>query len=469
MSKIIEKIKYYCHKILPLTYDDSLSYYEVLCKLTAKMNELIEYINTEFISYVQQVIGDIFVESTYDDETETLTFSFNDDESETQVSDELIKYIEVNGVSRPVADAYARQALAQILGLNADNILIVAKTHARFSRINDAIDYAKTYCSTTNRVTIVIIGGYGVLYEEYIDLDDNPGIDFLGISNPIVRSSVAWRLSALRCHTSITCDGIWFENYYTPASGEYAGYGLHADPVTGKQRFRNCRFYSNNNAGVGIGMGQNGEVVFENCTMIGTDAVYVHNRNQDGVNNQWCRFYNCRFESNTANHYAVVVDDAAARVDTSYASQMGLEFVGCVANPRTGVLFRYDLTHTLPYIPSNGNTSPSYGNIFLVKSSICPGIPGLDFYRNKKSAFVTYIANSTRITYVPFPESNRYTFSINTARYSSDNGASWTSVSDTSGITLSSDNNYPDQVRVDWPGTVAGMAYELNFTGTYHE
>ena len=34
-----------CVPILPLTYDESLSYYEVLCKLTAKVNELVEIIN----------------------------------------------------------------------------------------------------------------------------------------------------------------------------------------------------------------------------------------------------------------------------------------------------------------------------------------------------------------------------------------------------------------------------------------
>lgn len=33
--------KFYCQKVLPAVYDDSLSYYEVLCKLTAKLNELI--------------------------------------------------------------------------------------------------------------------------------------------------------------------------------------------------------------------------------------------------------------------------------------------------------------------------------------------------------------------------------------------------------------------------------------------
>lgn len=37
--------RYWCYKILPLVYDDSLSYYEVLCKVTAKLNEVIKMVN----------------------------------------------------------------------------------------------------------------------------------------------------------------------------------------------------------------------------------------------------------------------------------------------------------------------------------------------------------------------------------------------------------------------------------------
>jgi hypothetical protein len=42
---MIDKLKYWCHKILPLVYDDSLSYYEVLCKTSAKLNEVIDSTN----------------------------------------------------------------------------------------------------------------------------------------------------------------------------------------------------------------------------------------------------------------------------------------------------------------------------------------------------------------------------------------------------------------------------------------
>ena len=38
--------KFWCQKILPLVYDDSLSYYELLCKVVHTLNELIGANNT---------------------------------------------------------------------------------------------------------------------------------------------------------------------------------------------------------------------------------------------------------------------------------------------------------------------------------------------------------------------------------------------------------------------------------------
>lgn len=39
----MEKLSwYYCQKILPVIYDDSLSYYEFLCKIAEKLNEVID-------------------------------------------------------------------------------------------------------------------------------------------------------------------------------------------------------------------------------------------------------------------------------------------------------------------------------------------------------------------------------------------------------------------------------------------
>lgn len=40
--KSVQPLRYWCHKVLPLVYDDALSYYEVLCKVSQKLNEVIE-------------------------------------------------------------------------------------------------------------------------------------------------------------------------------------------------------------------------------------------------------------------------------------------------------------------------------------------------------------------------------------------------------------------------------------------
>ena len=37
--------RFWCQKVIPLVFDDSLSYYEVLCKLTHFMNEFAESLN----------------------------------------------------------------------------------------------------------------------------------------------------------------------------------------------------------------------------------------------------------------------------------------------------------------------------------------------------------------------------------------------------------------------------------------
>lgn len=42
---MINNLRHWCHEILPLVYDDSLSYYEVLCKTSEKLNEVIDSTN----------------------------------------------------------------------------------------------------------------------------------------------------------------------------------------------------------------------------------------------------------------------------------------------------------------------------------------------------------------------------------------------------------------------------------------
>lgn len=43
---MIPEFDFWCQKVLPLVYDDSLSYYEVLCKVVDKLNQCISSSNS---------------------------------------------------------------------------------------------------------------------------------------------------------------------------------------------------------------------------------------------------------------------------------------------------------------------------------------------------------------------------------------------------------------------------------------
>ena len=54
---MLNKLKFWSNKILPLVYDESLSYYEVLCKVRDAINALVDAntaLQTEWNNYQQQ-------------------------------------------------------------------------------------------------------------------------------------------------------------------------------------------------------------------------------------------------------------------------------------------------------------------------------------------------------------------------------------------------------------------------------
>lgn len=69
-----------CTPVLPLVYEESLSYYEALCKLRSKLNELITDINDNLQEYIQEyikeAIPEVVGEVTYIAATETLVIDF---------------------------------------------------------------------------------------------------------------------------------------------------------------------------------------------------------------------------------------------------------------------------------------------------------------------------------------------------------------------------------------------------------
>ena len=77
-SGTVSTLKYWCYKVLPLVYDDSLSYYELLCKVVSKLNELIE----KYASF-DDVVGEI--------QTAIDTLQKQIDEFDTTYIEKLIK------------------------------------------------------------------------------------------------------------------------------------------------------------------------------------------------------------------------------------------------------------------------------------------------------------------------------------------------------------------------------------------
>lgn len=71
--KDITPLRFWAQKILPLTYDDSLSYYESLCKFADKVNELIDRMNLYEEEYKDYVNEQVSFLKTYIDEQDNAT------------------------------------------------------------------------------------------------------------------------------------------------------------------------------------------------------------------------------------------------------------------------------------------------------------------------------------------------------------------------------------------------------------
>ena len=58
IGKEVPAFRFWCCKVLPLVYDDSLSYYEVLCKVVEYINNLIKT-DVDIIEDVDQLKSDL--------------------------------------------------------------------------------------------------------------------------------------------------------------------------------------------------------------------------------------------------------------------------------------------------------------------------------------------------------------------------------------------------------------------------
>ncbi len=79
VSPKVKPIRFWSQKVLPLVYDNSLSYYEVLGKMAQKINELIEYVESTFFTKVDGMIESYYVDITYDKTNETINLEVDNE------------------------------------------------------------------------------------------------------------------------------------------------------------------------------------------------------------------------------------------------------------------------------------------------------------------------------------------------------------------------------------------------------
>lgn len=157
MYKTLKPFKAWCQAVLPLIYDDSLSYYELLCQVITALNEVIkelkhidpliseiinnleklkkyvddkiagldEQIDQEIEAYLDDMIQHgVFADILIDDETTSLTKTW----SSTKISDELANATSIDDTTTSVDSTWSSNKISSELSSKADASAIPTKT-----------------------------------------------------------------------------------------------------------------------------------------------------------------------------------------------------------------------------------------------------------------------------------------------------------------------------------------------------
>lgn len=143
---MINNLRYWCHKILPLVYDDSLSYYEVLCKTSAKLNEVIDSTN-DLLATWDTYKNDI--DKAFGDYTAGLDKKFDDLSAKISQDFDNYKY----RVNESIQDEFAKQE--QRLTAQDDKI---AAQDTQITAISDKVNtFITEYNKTIAQIPAMVV------------------------------------------------------------------------------------------------------------------------------------------------------------------------------------------------------------------------------------------------------------------------------------------------------------------------
>lgn len=283
------------------------------------------------------------------------------------------------------------------------NVITVAKSGGRFHTINEAISFAKKYCSRNNRVTILICGG---VYNESIVLTKNPGIDLIGVGMPEIVSDEAYPNGAANIYGDTYIEGIFFH------STSESAYAFHLDGSTDTSygttvTVVNCKFTSEHEPALGCGCTRGCNYTFINCEFYGSDGIYVHNEASANVAKQHFSAIGCKING---SQHAVAIDDAAKLNFGATGSPLVLNFAGSyTSNINSMLKFRLTSSQSYGYIlgDSNGISLSAESNTQIV---------ALDYkYQGGYTLTVSAptFANSGAI-YIPVENANLFEWTVTT-------------------------------------------------------
>ena len=228
----------YCQKVLPLVYDDSLSYYEVLCKLTGKINELITYIE----NFEENVTDDVKVYT--DEQIELLRGALTQAIEATK--NELD--IRVDLVVEDVDDKYRQLSSAITTNyVMLDNKINqhYAENHTKFNEYDLKIVELNTSMTRLyielerykNQVDYRISQMYNDLLEyitEHLELGGN-----IFVVNPITSSTDTLQHTLDMLYVSINVGGVTAREY---DSLQFTAYDFQLQGLTAMEYDTNARF-----------------------------------------------------------------------------------------------------------------------------------------------------------------------------------------------------------------------------------
>lgn len=284
-------------------------------------------------------------------------------------------------------------------------VITVAKSGGRFHTINEAINFAKGYCSRNKRVTILICGG---VYSESIVITKNPGIDLVGIGMPEIDSDASYPNAPAYIYGDTYIEGI---SFYSNGKDSYA---FHLDGSVDtscgtKVTVVNCKFHSVNQPALGCGCTRGCQYTFINCEFNGSDGIYLHNEASANVDKQYFNAIGCKI---IGTRHAVAVDDSAQLIFGATGSPLLLNFAGSyTTNVNNMLLFRLTNSKQYGYIPGDKNG-------ISISPESTTQIVALDYkYQGGYTitASVPTYAN-TRDVYIPVENANLFEWTVTTSK-----------------------------------------------------